>query len=267
MGGLVSKTLLRDPGDGLIRKASGRSWEEIKPKCTPEQRKILEEVAIYESVPFVRRMVFLAVPHRGAGMAQYFQVRMIARWITLPAGLVRNATDVMRNFVRRRNIPDGLEVDIKTGLEELSPKDKTLRAIHEIPLRADVPCHSIIGNREKATPGDLQEVVKAQRIVPPCDASFRTDSEGGMILSACDDPSHRQGREGETDVRNGNDNDGRVVKKKTNGGIFTLTAIAITCALIFLTGYIAGGGCQHKGHVRSQSTSRVAHDSEEYDDR
>lgn len=113
----------------------------------------------------------------------------------------------------------------------------------------------------------LQKVVKTQRIVPPGDASFRTDSGGGMILSACDDPSHRQGREGETEVRNRNDNDGRVVKKKTNGGIFMLITIAITCALIFLTGYIAGGGCQHKGHVRSQSTSRVSHDSEEYDDR
>ena len=30
MGGLVSKTLLQDPGDQLVRKASGRSWEEIK---------------------------------------------------------------------------------------------------------------------------------------------------------------------------------------------------------------------------------------------
>ena len=161
MGGLVSKTLLQDPGDTLIRKASGRSWEEIKPLCTPEQQKQLEDMALYHSLPFVRRVLFLAVPHRGSKMAQYMQTRMIARLIKLPGGLVKNTTGAIRAIAGKRNTAaDQLEVRVKSGLEGLSPKDETLQAINELPFRPDVPCHSIIGNNKLATPGGTDGVVE-----------------------------------------------------------------------------------------------------------
>ena len=160
MGGLVTKTLLQDPGDRLIRKATGgRSWEEIAPKCTPEERKMIEELALYKSLPSVRRVIFLAVPHRGARMAQYFQVRLIARLIKLPTALVKDVRNMMEN-VRRNASAGKLEGDIKTGLDELNPKAPTIQAINEIPLRPDVPCHSIIGNKKMATPGGSDGVVE-----------------------------------------------------------------------------------------------------------
>ena len=161
MGGLLSKTLLQDPGDRLIRLASGgRSWEEIGPKCTPEQRKIIEELVLYKSVPSVRRVIFLAVPHRGAKMAQYFQVRLIARLIKLPGGLVKDVSKVMEPIVGKQNVARRLQVNLRTGLDELSPKDPTRQAIHMIPLRADVPIHSIIGNRKNETPGGSDGIVE-----------------------------------------------------------------------------------------------------------
>ena len=161
MGGLVSKTLLQDPGDRFIRLASGgRSWEEIGPKCTPEQRQMIEDLVLYKSVPSVRRVIFLAVPHRGAQMAQYFQVRLIARLIKLPGGLVKSVSNAMEPIVGKQNAASRIRANIKTGLDELSPKDHTLQAIQSIPLRADVPIHSIIGNREKATPGGSDGVVE-----------------------------------------------------------------------------------------------------------
>ena len=160
MGGLVSKTLLQDPGDQLIRKASGRSWEEIKPLCTPEQQKQLEDMAIYRSLPFVRRVLFLAVPHRGSKIAQYMQTRLIARLIKLPAGLVKNTTGAIKSISKKSNTADQLEVRIKSGLEGLSPKDEALRAISELPFRKDVPVHSIIGNHKIASPGGSDGVVE-----------------------------------------------------------------------------------------------------------
>ena len=160
MGGLVSKTLLQDPGDRLIRKATGgRSWEEIAPKCTPEERKMIEELALYKSLPFGRRMIFLAVPHRGARMAQYFQVRLIARLIKLPSGIVKDVRHMMEN-VRKNSAAGKLDAGIKTGLDELSPKAPSIQAVNEIPLRPDVPCHSIIGNEKMATPGGSDGVVE-----------------------------------------------------------------------------------------------------------
>ena len=160
MGGLLSKTLLQDPGDSLIRQASGRPWTEVQKICTPEQRKLIEDMALYKSVPFVRRVLFLAVPHRGSKMAQYMQVRMIARLIKLPAGMVKEMTGVIKTLTSKQNAADKVEIRIKSGLEGLSPKDHSLRAIQALPFRPDVPCHSIIGNNQKATPGGTDGVVE-----------------------------------------------------------------------------------------------------------
>ena len=161
MGGLVSKTLLQDPGEMLIHKVTkGKSWAEAEKLCTPEQKKRIEEILLYKSVPFVRRVIFLAVPHHGANMAQYSQVRTFARLIKLPAGLVKDAAGAMKNITGRKDWDVTFEFRLKTGLEELSPKEPTLWAVDSIPLRPDVPRHSIIGNYKKATPGGSDGVVE-----------------------------------------------------------------------------------------------------------
>ena len=159
MGGLVSKTMIQDPGDLLVRIGTGRPWSEIKGMCTPEQQNLIEDLVLYKSVPFVRRVLFLAVPHRGSKMAQYFQVRMIARLIKLPAGLVKKTTEVMKVLSGRQNAADDFASRVKSGLEGLSPKDPTLQIIGKIPFRPDVPCHSIIGNNKIATPGGSDGIV------------------------------------------------------------------------------------------------------------
>ena len=177
MGGLVSKTLLQDPGDLLIRKATGQPWTEVAGMCTPEQKKLIEDVALYKSVPFVRRMLFLAVPHRGADLAQYSPVRIISRMIKLPADLVSEVTGVMKIFARQRNAADKFKVHIETGLEGLSPKNKSLQAIDSIPLRADVPRHSIIGNIKKSTPGGTDGVVEYS-------SSHRDDVRSELVVQS-----------------------------------------------------------------------------------
>ena len=93
-------------------------------------------------------------------MAQYSQVRTLARLINLPSGLVKNATGAMKSLAGRRK--DGIKFDarLKNGLEELSPKVPTVWAVDSIPLRPDVPRHSIIGNHKKATPGGSDGVVE-----------------------------------------------------------------------------------------------------------
>jgi len=177
MGGLVSKTLLQDPGDILVRKVTGRPWTEVEKMCTPEQKKLFEDLVLYKSVPFVRRVLFLAVPHRGANMAKYSQVRMFAKLIELPAGLVRDTNSVMKTFSRRKDGSVKLDVRIKNGLEELSPKVPTLWAIDAIPFRADVPRHSIIGNIKKDTPGGSDGVVEYS-------SSHRDDVRSELVVQS-----------------------------------------------------------------------------------
>ncbi len=159
MGGLISKTLLQDPGDQLIRKAAKRPWKEIESMFTPEQKELIEKLALYKSVPSVRRVLFLAVPHRGANMARYFQVRLISRLIKLPGNVAGGLSGAMKRYLgKQKGKP--FEIRNYTGLDGLNPTDRILRAVSEIPLKADVPIHSIIGNRAQATPGGTDGVVE-----------------------------------------------------------------------------------------------------------
>lgn len=126
---------------------------------TPEQKALVEKIALYKSLPFVRRVLFLAVPHRGANMARYFQVRMISRLIKLPGNVASGLSGVMRTYLgKQKGKP--FELRNYTGLDGLNPNDRVLQAVSEIPLKPDVPIHSIIGNREQATPGGTDGVVE-----------------------------------------------------------------------------------------------------------
>ena len=69
------------------------------------------------------------------------------------------------------------EARIKNGLEELSPKVPTLWAIDAIPLRPDVPRHSIIGNNKKDTPGGSDGVVEYS-------SSHRDDVRSELVVQS-----------------------------------------------------------------------------------
>jgi PGAP1-like protein. len=70
MGGLISKTTIMDPDNLILKKLTGLQWSDIERKCSREQKNLVNDLLIFNSVPSVRRIVFLAVPHRGSPMAK-----------------------------------------------------------------------------------------------------------------------------------------------------------------------------------------------------
>ena len=60
---------------------------------------------------------------------------------------------------------------------------------------------------------------------------------------------------------NNTSQDSRAKNGKSESGISLLVLILLSAVLIFLTGYIVGGGCQHRGHVSPRSNN-----SDEYED-
>ena len=120
-------------------------------------RSVVENMFILRPNPLIKRVVFIATPHRGADMALGRLAKLAEKLITLPGTLTVDIKDTMgaalAGFTGSANeMPDGV-----SGLSPKNPLLLTMAATQVVP-----PCHSIIGNR--GLPGPLAD--SSDGIVP-----------------------------------------------------------------------------------------------------
>lgn len=112
-------------------------------KISDTQRAELREALFLKPLPFVKRVVFIATPHRGS----YLSTKLVRRWarrlVSLPSNLVSRGTEVLA-------LSAGSEGErffhgkIPTSLDGMSPKNPGLLAMADIPVVPEIKAHSII---------------------------------------------------------------------------------------------------------------------------
>ena len=159
MGGLLSKTLIMNAENRLVEPLLGDNYREMLASLTAEQRDFVTRMMDFKALPFVQRVVFIAVPHRGSEMANSAIGRIGASLIELPQSLVQRGEGVIGNLMRHGWLqPDNSK--IQTGIDNLDPNNRTLQLLETIPFRPGVPYHSVIGNRKEAgIPGGSDGIV------------------------------------------------------------------------------------------------------------
>lgn len=159
MGGLLSKTLIMDAENRLIEPLLGDNYRELLASLTEEQRDFVTRMMDFKTLPFVRRVVFIAVPHRGSAMATGAIGRLGASLIELPQSLVQRGEGVIGNLMRHGWLqPD--DSKFQTGIDNLDPGNRTLQLLESIPFHPGIPYHSVIGNRKQAgIPGGSDGIV------------------------------------------------------------------------------------------------------------
>ena len=159
MGGLVAKSMVLNPGESLIEPIIGKKPEEVLDKLTPDQRETVENSLCFKPLPFVKRVVFLAVPHRGSGYAQSWVGRVGSNMVELPVSLVTRGDGIIKTLMNHGVLLPN-DSRLATGIEDLDPNSRTLQVLSEIPYAPGVVYHSIIGNeREGGVPGGSDGVV------------------------------------------------------------------------------------------------------------
>lgn len=172
MGGLVSRTLLQDDPHYIVETVTHRSWDEITAELTPEELKLVEDFAVLPPLPFVNRVVFMAVPHRGSEMAKWSLARVGSKFVNLPETLReklplfaavfqklnKNKEEIEK--MRRARMEDDKGEHLITGLHDLDPDSLFSRAIGNSRMKKGLVFHSIIGDQERADhPGGTDGVV------------------------------------------------------------------------------------------------------------
>ena len=138
-GGLLAKAMVVDTGDRVWNAIANKPIEAID--LSPERRALLCQAVFIKPVPNVRRVVFIATPHRGSYLTEYPVTELLGRLLTLPVRIVQIGADLARNAgdfkVNPRNLGSG-------SLFGMTPNNPVLQTMAATPIAPGVHADSII---------------------------------------------------------------------------------------------------------------------------
>ncbi len=155
MGGLLTRTLITNTGSTIWDQYFRVQPEELN--ASAKQKENIREVFFFERKPYIKRVIFAAVPHRGSNFADNPLGRLGAYLIKSPKDvaesqqrLLENNPGAVRNYEFYQKLADR---GGPTSVDTLSPRNKVLELLTDVlGIDPDVPHHSIIGDRGKDGP-------------------------------------------------------------------------------------------------------------------
>ncbi|WP_165250799.1 esterase/lipase family protein [Paludisphaera soli] len=153
MGGLLSHCMVVSSGEQLWQLNSDQTFEDIL--GPPDVLAQLKRLLFFEPLPFIKRVVFLATPHRGSDLSRSMIGRVSTNLISDPDYIYKLLSQLVKDN------PDAFNRRFKrfpSSIETLATDSPILMAILDMKPAADVVFHSIIGsvradNRRQTTDG------------------------------------------------------------------------------------------------------------------
>jgi hypothetical protein len=147
MGGLLSRTVVADSGDHLWQHFFGKAPDDLT--LSTEARQQFDRALRFQRQPFITRIIFVAVPHRGSLLAESWAGKIGRMLITVPPTYLTSMHRLLEQY--------GQDLDPETkkylieedpsSIRGLSPNNPLFQALADIAVDRQVPFHSIIGDR------------------------------------------------------------------------------------------------------------------------
>ncbi|MGV3660256.1 MAG: esterase/lipase family protein [Prosthecobacter sp.] len=157
MGGLLSRMQVIDPKDTMARAMLGTTPDKLRVSHAVEER--LVHNLMFKPQPHVRRLVFIATPHRGSNLASFNIVRRLASLIRLPVDTLKMSQELLSGNTGAisSDLRDwGIYGFVSLGM--LSEKHPFYQGLNALPI--PVRHHSIIGDAGRGnTPNSTDLVV------------------------------------------------------------------------------------------------------------
>ena len=175
MGGLLVRSSVTKPGSVFYDAYFHAPIDQLR--ISEQSRGVIRESALYQPLPEPRRVVFMAVPHRGSPAATMTISVLLSKLISLPKQISAEFLDVTVQTLGKVLGNDAPPTPLPTSINTLAPTDKSILALGKLPLPSVIAFHSIIGDRGKGdTPNSSDGVVpywsshiipvKSEQIVP-----------------------------------------------------------------------------------------------------
>jgi pimeloyl-ACP methyl ester carboxylesterase len=128
MGGLLTKTAVSDSGDQLWERSFQKPPAELA--LSVALREQLDRLLKFRRSPFITRVIFIAVPHRGSLLAESFAGSIGRMLIAAPATVLASVR-LLREQAGTALAPDVLEAlqEDPTSIKGLSPQNPMIQAL------------------------------------------------------------------------------------------------------------------------------------------
>lgn len=161
MGGLLARTAVTDPGTKLYDAHFKTPFNQLKIKL--ETRLLIKEGLLYKPLTDPKRIVFMAVPHKGSPMANFRGTAFLSNLIRLPKTLtvgLLDATLQSAHDTLQADTAETAQVHPPTAISSLSPRSSSFKGLNKLPLPRNIIFHSIIGDKDHGdTPNSSDGVV------------------------------------------------------------------------------------------------------------
>ena len=159
MGGLLSHAMAVKSDDKLWRLHSDKRFTDINGK--PDVLQELQRYLFFEPLPFVRRVVFMATPHRGTDFGRNVIGRVSTNLIADSDHVVNLLSSLLRDN------PDAFDARrfrrLPTSIETLNTDSEYLLALLAMKPGDGVLLHSIIGSTRPGPPDHSTDGVVSYR--------------------------------------------------------------------------------------------------------
>ena len=148
MGGLLSKMMVQNSGNRLERDFLKKPIAELD--IREERKRLFRNMLVFDRLPFVARVVFIAVPHHGSDMATWNIARMASGMITMPNTLVNSFYELSTKTMVNAHLASMDALSLANGIDNLAPNNRAMISVAALPIDPKVKLHSIIGNEQAA---------------------------------------------------------------------------------------------------------------------
>ncbi len=152
MGGLLSRGMVQSPGSAFWDMYFDKPIEQVD--LEPDKKELLRELMFFEPLPYVKRVIFIATPHRGSPMADAWYTKILSGMVGLPSFVSDTFSDLAGSSAVKQTAISNVTKKSPTSLTLLSPSSNYIKMTNLVPLRSDIPCHSIIGTRIRTAKGE-----------------------------------------------------------------------------------------------------------------
>jgi pimeloyl-ACP methyl ester carboxylesterase len=161
-GGLLTKMTAIDSGSRFWDTGFKRPLETLD--LSPQARDLARRTMFVTPLPFVKRVVFLATPHRGSQLTVGRVANWVAGFVQVPVAAANAFTDLV---TRNRDALILSEADTKprllTSLDHMNPRSPFLRTLAAIPVAPGVVSNSIIAVKGSGLVEEGEDGVVAYR--------------------------------------------------------------------------------------------------------
>jgi hypothetical protein len=151
MGGLVCRPLVTESGEALwkavIREQPGAAAAQPGPLSAHDEA--LHRLLVFHPEPYVRRVIFIATPHRGSAWADNWLGRLVGGQISIPDDFSEAWKEVISLNPQEMNpfLAQNARGRNLNSVRALSPHNPVLLALADLPVAPGIPFHTITGDR------------------------------------------------------------------------------------------------------------------------